>query len=63
MIAGSVSDPDPFHFGGLKDPCHETDYTDTDQGGKKSAKTMENSHKNQPKSREYRILVNSDITT
>ena len=38
---------DPFHFG-LTDQ-------ETDPGGQKSAKTMENFHKNQPKSHEYHI--------
>ena len=49
MIAGSVSDPDPFHFGGLPDPLYETDYTDTDQASKISAKIMENSNKKSTK--------------
>ena len=40
----SVEDPDPFHFG-LLNP-----------GNKKSAKIMENSNKNEPKSHEYNIL-------
>ena len=45
----SVSDPDPFHFGQPDpDPFHETD-----PGSTKSAKILENFHKNKPKSQEY----------
>ena len=45
-LIGSVADPDLFgfvHFG-QPDPFHETD-----AGSKKSAKIMENVHKNQTK--------------
>ena len=43
---------DPFHFGQPDpdpDPFHETDL-ETDPGSNKSAKIMENFHKNQTKS-------------
>ena len=41
---------DPFHFGQPDpDPDHETD-SETDPGSNKSAKIMENFHKNQTKS-------------
>ena len=51
----SVSNPDPFHFG-QPDPFHETD-----PGSKKSAKIMENFHKNQPKSQDYYLFFSKNI--
>ena len=42
-VADPDTDPDPFHFG----------QPDPDPGSNKSAKIMENFHKNQPKSLEY----------
>ena len=52
ILEGSVADPDPFPLGQPDpDPFYEEDL-----GNKKSAKIMENSHKNQTKPQEYHIL-------
>ena len=61
MSAGSVSDPDPFHFGGLPDPFYETDYTDTDQASKISAKIMENSNKKINQNHNFHNNITSNI--
>ena len=50
---------DPFHFD-QPDPFHETD-PETDPGSKKSAKIMENFHKNQPKTQEYHTFFENII--
>ena len=44
---------DPFHFG-QPDP---DPFNETDQVSKKSAKFIENFHKNQPKSKEYHTFL------